>query len=140
MNLERQMLNEKFREPTLTIDFLRVEKSNKEKKLSSLKHKLNEMCLIRDNLRANHFKSSHGTFQFDKEIVFGQLYFCELTSPNLESKLLSPHNVLDLIKLCEFSAQEKWRLLYRASVNGFSAQDFHARCDGKLNTLTICKV
>ena len=73
------MLNEKFREPTLTIDFLRVEKSNKEKKLSSLKHKLNEMCLIRDKLRANHFKTAHGTFQFEKEIVFVQLYFCELT-------------------------------------------------------------
>jgi len=138
--LERQILSDKFREPTLKLDSLRIEKSNKERKISSLKLKLTEMCHIRENLRANEFKSAQGTFHFDKDVVFGHLYFCELTAPNLESKILSTQQALDMIKLCEFSAQDKWRLLYRASAHGFAAQDFHTRCDGKSNTLTICKV
>jgi hypothetical protein len=31
----------------------------------------------------------------------------------------------------------KWTLLYRGSEHGFRAQNFHERCDGKPNTLTI---
>jgi hypothetical protein len=32
---------------------------------------------------------------------------------------------------------QKWKLIYRASRDGFSAQNFHDCCDGKSNTLTI---
>ena len=31
------------------------------------------------------------------------------------------------------------RLLYRASRDGFSANEFHKRCDGKKNTITLVK-
>ena len=33
----------------------------------------------------------------------------------------------------------KWSLLYQGSRDGFAASDFHSRCDGKPNTLTIVK-
>ena len=33
----------------------------------------------------------------------------------------------------------KWSLLYQGSRDGFAATDFHSRCDGKPNTLTIVK-
>ena len=33
----------------------------------------------------------------------------------------------------------KWALLYRGSRDGFRASDFHSRCDGWPNTLTIVK-
>lgn len=41
--------------------------------------------------------------------------------------------------LCEFESDQKWRLIYRASDNGFQAENFHENCDGKKNTLTILK-
>ena len=50
--------------------------------------------------------------------------------PSLQSKLL---------KLCEFSKDQKLELKYRASRDGFSSRDFHLRCDGIPNTLTVIK-
>ena len=45
----------------------------------------------------------------------------------------------DLIRLCGFSREQKLKLLYRATVDGFSATNFHSKCDGQSNTLTIIK-
>jgi hypothetical protein len=44
-----------------------------------------------------------------------------------------------LISLCEFSRPHVWTLLYRASSQGFSSQNFHSHCDNKANTLTVIK-
>jgi len=41
--------------------------------------------------------------------------------------------------LINFSDKSKWNLLYRASVDGFGASDFHRKCDNHPNTLTIIK-
>jgi hypothetical protein len=35
----------------------------------------------------------------------------------------------DLLRLCEFDVRMKGNLLYRASVDGFGAADFHRKCD-----------
>jgi len=43
------------------------------------------------------------------------------------------------LKLCEFSKDQKLELKYRASRDGFSSRDFHLRCDGIPNTLTVIK-
>ncbi len=45
----------------------------------------------------------------------------------------------ELLKLCEFSPNDKWTLLYRATRDGFGSKDFHSRCDNKSPTLSICK-
>ena len=45
----------------------------------------------------------------------------------------------DLIKLCDLKSDSKWKLLYRASRDGFSAKDFHKKCDKKNRTLSIIK-
>ena len=42
------------------------------------------------------------------------------------------------MSLCKFEDQ-KWKLLYRASRDGFGATDFHEKCDNIPNTLTIIK-
>merc|ERR1712150_69099 len=42
-----------------------------------------------------------------------------------------------LIKLCEFPANQKFKLLYRATEDGFNAKNFHKKCDEVKNTLTI---
>jgi hypothetical protein len=44
-----------------------------------------------------------------------------------------------LLNLCEFSLNDKWSLLYRATRDGFGSNDFHSKCDGHANTLTIFK-
>jgi hypothetical protein len=55
------------------------------------------------------------------------------------SVILGNHKFIDLINLCEFSFQDHWGLLYRASRDGFGSLDFHFKCDGKSPTLTILK-
>jgi hypothetical protein len=41
--------------------------------------------------------------------------------------------------LCEFCPNDKFTLLYRGTRDGFGSEDFHSKCDGHKNTLTICK-
>lgn len=41
--------------------------------------------------------------------------------------------------LFQWAAHDSWRLLYRASRDGFGVRDFHARCDDHANTMpTLC--
>jgi len=44
------------------------------------------------------------------------------------SSILSIKQMAQLMKLCNFSLEQKWKLLYRASENGFLAEDFHRKC------------
>jgi len=46
---------------------------------------------------------------------------------------------VQLVNLCKFPQDQKWELKYRASRDGFKATDFHAKCDGVPNTLTVIK-
>ena len=55
------------------------------------------------------------------------------------SVILSPEQAKQLIDLCEFSENDKWTLVYRASQHGFAGTDFHSKCDGVAKTLTIIK-
>jgi hypothetical protein len=46
--------------------------------------------------------------------------------------------ILPTIPLCLRDLQEKrWTLLYHGSRDGFGASNFHQKCDGKSNTLTV---
>jgi hypothetical protein len=58
-----------------------------------------------------------------------------LQSQMLTSKQLSS----ELIRLCEFSPNDRFTLLYRGTRDGFGSRDFHSKCDNHSNTLTICK-
>jgi hypothetical protein len=44
-----------------------------------------------------------------------------------------------LLELCEFSKDQKLKLKYRASRDGFGSRFFHLYCDGIANTLTVIK-
>lgn len=48
-------------------------------------------------------------------------------------------NVTQLVNLVEFSQSDNLVLLYRASRDGFSASDFHQKCDYKTSTLVIIR-
>jgi hypothetical protein len=53
--------------------------------------------------------------------------------------ILSDVQMKDLIKLCEFNSNSKFKLIYKASQDGFEAASFHLKCDNTENTLTIIK-
>lgn len=56
-----------------------------------------------------------------------------------DSLILTPELSKDLVKLCKFTQNQKWKLVYRASTHGFKAKDFHSKCDGLTKTLTIIR-
>ena len=55
------------------------------------------------------------------------------------SLILDSQKSLNLIHLCEFSGNDKFHLVYRGSLHGFGAHEFHSKCDGVRNTLTLIK-
>jgi hypothetical protein len=96
------------------------------------------------------FFSSNDNKEFKREL-FGELIIEEFTKTNRREKYNSPLIALDsnivnsdqsveLIKLCEFKALSTFKLLYRASRDGFSSKVFHSKCDKKPKTLTLIKV
>ena len=52
---------------------------------------------------------------------------------------MGPYLQKQLVKLCELPLDQKWKLKYRASRDGFKSTDFHSKCDGIANTLTVIK-
>ena len=45
----------------------------------------------------------------------------------------------ELVELCKLSGKQQFKLLYRATRDGFAASSFHARCDNQVSTLTIVR-
>ena len=60
-------------------------------------------------------------------------------SPFSGSSILNAGQSRELVHLCKFSFNSKWRLVYKGSLHGFGASDFHANCDDIAKTLTIVK-
>ena len=139
-DLEKKIysLNEKFRDPNLKLDTIKSLKTNQDAFALKLRKNLNELNQIRENLKTNEFKID---IVFDKNL-FGTLNLYELieSGPFNKSQILTYKQSLDLIKLCEFNLNEKWKMIYRGTRYGFGARDFHLKCDGIAKTLTIIKV
>ena len=131
-------LNESFRDPNLNIDTLKSLKTNEEALGVKLAKSLRELEQLKESLKSNEFKID---IVFDRSL-FGTLHLYELIErgPFNKSKILSYKQSLDLLKLCEFSIDDKWKLVYRGTRDGFCARDFHMKCDGIVKTLTIIKV
>ena len=69
------------------------------------------------------------------ESICGRLYEC---SP-IDSTIIRNYKMKnDLVKLCKLSGKE-FKLIYRASRDGFEAKRFHAKCDNQSGTLTVIK-
>ena len=132
LKVEQEALDDQFRDPKLLIDNVKSLKNKHEENIAKLKMKLKEFDCIKEVVKENDFKSG---VVFDEDL-FGSLNLVECS---FNSKIVSVPQWVNLMKLCEFSLNEKWTLLYRASENGFGAKDFHSKCDGNANTLTIIK-
>jgi hypothetical protein len=141
---ELNQIEDTFRNPNLLIASIHEMQTKQEASLKDIQFKLNEMSKIKDNLKAtNEFRPNLSFFNKKEETsVFGSIKFkghC-LNVNTLKSQILTDqHQSSALINLCEFSPNDKWSLLYRGSRDGFGAVDFHSKCDGHSNTLTIIK-
>ena len=56
---------------------------------------------------------------------------------NLASSILYTEQIVYLMNLCSFSLEQEWQLVYRATSDGFAAEDFHSKCNDKENTLIL---
>ena len=126
---------EKFRDPKLLIQSLHAIRANQDKEIAQLKEFKSEFDEIARLVKGNKFKAGA---VFGKEL-FGDLSLVECAKLDLNSKIVTDQQWIELMRLCEFSSEEKWTLLYRASIHGFGTTDFHSNCDGHSNTLTIIK-
>jgi hypothetical protein len=128
---------ESFRNPNLLIESIREMQCTQEEAITELKLKLNEQSQVKDELiRMNEFKPN---VSFNQD-SFGQLHLNEYSNINpFKSQILTGKQPSELIKLCEFTSKDKWTLLYRGTRDGFGANNFHSKCDGKNNTLVILK-
>jgi hypothetical protein len=126
-----------FRNPNLLIDSIREIPGKQDEAITVLKWKLDEQSQVKDNLiKMNEFKPN---LSFNQD-SFGQLSLSEYSGIDpFKSQILSGNQPSEVIKLCEFSLKDKWTLLYRGTRDGFGAADFHSKCDGHKNTLTIIK-
>jgi hypothetical protein len=131
-------LEEKFRQPNLSLQSLKQLQVNQNDLISEIKSKQQEIVKIKENLNEN--------IQFTPNLIFVKETFGKLQLNSYEpgpfrmqSKILTKAETFELIKLCEFSEKDEWTLLYRGSRDGFGAKEFHSKCDGHSNTLTIIK-
>ena len=135
LDQESKKLDEAFRDPNISNDAIETMKTKYEEAIAQIQLNQEQIAAININLNSNEFKAN---LSFDST-SFGLLTLNELSEEKLNSQILSLQQSLDLIKTCEFSPKYKFTLLYRGSRDGFSARDFHSKCDGHANTLTLIK-
>ncbi len=57
----------------------------------------------------------------------------------MDSAILDNNNKKAINILCNLPSVKQWKLQYRATRDGFTAQNFHTKCDTVANTLTVVK-
>ncbi len=88
-------------------------------------------------------------FRIDVLVNFNFLYFSlqnlyvfsfkKKLGCDFDSTILDKQNRLAINNLCQFPSAKHLKLQYRATRDGFGAQNFHTKCDTAANTLTIIK-
>jgi hypothetical protein len=143
LQIKSSEIEEKFRDPNLLIESIRDMQLKQEESSRDIQSKLNEMNQVKDNLIAtNYFKPNLPSLNQEGDTsLFGSIRLDGYSKINpFKSEIVKgEQQCSELIKLCEFSPNDKWTLLYRATRNGFGSKDFHSKCDGYTNTLTIVK-
>ena len=137
-------IEETFRHPNLQIEAIKEMQSKQEESLNDIQLKLNELTKIKDDLKEkNEFQPNKSLFNQKVETsLFGLIkldgYWLNF-DPFKSEILIGERQSFELIELCEFSPNDKWSLLYRATRDGFGSDVFHSRCNWHSNTLTILK-
>ena len=74
---------------------------------------------------------------FKVESLIQELEHPILSPSSSTETFLSKDQVKDLTKLCGFSDRQRFKLLYRATIDGFSATKLDAKCDGQSTSANI---
>jgi hypothetical protein len=145
-SLEKELndIEDTFRNPNLLIQSIKEMQQKQQESLKDIQIKLNQMNQVKDNLEATNELKSNSSFlrQVEDTSLFGSIklngYCPGLYS--LKGQIINDEQqCLELIKLCEFSQNDKWSLLYRGTRDGFRSSVFHSKRDDHHNTLTIFK-
>jgi hypothetical protein len=113
-----------------------------EESLRDIQIKLYDMSKIKDDLKAkDEFQPNKYPFNSKETSLFGSIKLNEFSNTNpFKSEILKDEKQsFELIILCEFLPSDSWSLLYRGTREGFDSYDFHSKCGGHSNTLTILK-
>jgi hypothetical protein len=135
-------IEEVFRNPNLLIQTIREMQQEQEESLKEIQIKLNEMNQVKEfSEETNRFQPNLSSLNHNETSLFGLIKLSEYSNMNsFKGQILKDEQQsFELINLCEFSPNDKWSLLYRATRDGFGSDDFHSKCDGHSNTLTIFK-
>jgi hypothetical protein len=146
LDKDLEEIEECFRNPNLLIQSIKDLQQRQEESLKEIQSKLNEINQVKVDLKAaNEFEPNLTLLNQELSSSFSSSFFGSMKLNNLSitdpftSQILTGNQPNELIKLCEFSPNDKWSLLYRGTRDGFGAQDFHSKCDNKSPTLSICK-
>jgi hypothetical protein len=142
LQIKKTEMEEMFRNPNLLIQTIREMQQEQEESLKDIQIKLNEMNQAKEFfMETNTFKPNLSSLNQNETYLFGLIQLSEYSYMNsLKSQILiNQQEYFELVKVCEFSSNDSWSLLYRGTRDGFGAKDFHSRCDDHANTLTIFK-
>jgi hypothetical protein len=91
------------------------------------------------NLKEMILNGRYISFESKKDNI-NKLFLGRIHNTILNTSILSNVKEIDeLICLCDFPVNQQWKLIYKASQDGFEASTFHSKCDKKPNTLIIIK-
>ena len=142
LETELNEIQELFRNPNLLIQTIREMQQKQDESLKGIQSKLNEINQVNDDLKETHFFIPNlSSFNQEEISMFGSIKLNQYSNvKSFKGQILKDElKSFELIKLCEFSLNDKWSLLYRGTRDGFGAGVFHSRCDNHSNTLTLLK-
>jgi hypothetical protein len=142
LDTELSEIEETFRNPNLLISTIKEMQQKQEASLNEIQLKLNEMTKFKEFMEeTNEFQLNLTSLDHEDKFLFGSIKFSLYSDKNsLKSQILEgEQQCSELLSLCEFSPNDTWSLLYRGTRDGFGWDDFHSKCDGQTNTLTIIK-
>ncbi|RNA41458.1 TLDc domain-containing [Brachionus plicatilis] len=125
-NIEIKRLNEEVERQTLSLQIAQCSKNDIVHKITQTKDKLKNTQAIQNVLEPVKIPNKKQAFK----------------NSLIESEIISDEQFKKLMKSQLVSMQlngnfQTWKLLYRASRDGFDACSFHQKCDLHSNTLTI---
>jgi len=125
--------NESFKEVKHLIEFIDQAIEEQRTKIDKQRIELDEHKVKLDRLKKHFLNYSIEAVSTPKLDPNERLDFFD------PSSILTSDQKRELNLLCNFATNTRWRLLYRASIDGFAAKSFHEKCDGIPMTLSIIK-
>ncbi len=104
--------------------------------------KANQLCLQAEKEKKKIFNHifNGNMISFNQNLKkLNQSCLGTLSLDDKNKPILNDDQMNALMTLCEFKSSKSWNLIYKATIDGFGASDFHQKCDNKKNTFLIIK-